>query len=148
MMLISVFIANIGPRLKYISYRFKCSNPWWNNINSLCLLCNCFPDGGLSHEPDSSPTLPDFGGVPQQSPLVVQSHQPPQASPSPPAILHDLQQPDSTSYVLLNLAKGGTAANFALFTALLIRLLKKFFSICVCDRSVLLMSLIVSQLHF
>uniref|UniRef100_A0A087XAW6 Zinc finger protein 410 n=1 Tax=Poecilia formosa TaxID=48698 RepID=A0A087XAW6_POEFO len=49
--------------------------------------------------------LPEFGGVPQQSPLVVQSHAQPPAPQSPPAMLHDLQQPDSTSYVLLNLAK-------------------------------------------
>lgn len=37
---------------------------------------------------------------------MVQAHPHPRASPSPPPILHDLQQSDSTSYVLLNLAKG------------------------------------------
>ncbi|XP_021174242.2 zinc finger protein 410 isoform X2 [Fundulus heteroclitus] len=74
-------------------------------------------DGGLSHDPDTSPSLPEFGGLPHQSPLVVRSHPQPQASPSPPAILHDLQQPDSTSYVLLNLAKGITASSESLIFA-------------------------------
>lgn len=69
---------------------------------------------GLSHEADTPPPLPEFAGVPQQSPLVVQPH--PQASQSPPAILHDLQ-PDSTSYVLLNLAKGITASSESLIFA-------------------------------
>lgn len=56
--------------------------------------------------PEGSPSLSEFGGVSERSPLVVQAHSHPQASPSPPPILHDLQQSDSTSYVLLNLAKG------------------------------------------
>uniref|UniRef100_A0A3Q3ECQ2 Zinc finger protein 410 n=1 Tax=Labrus bergylta TaxID=56723 RepID=A0A3Q3ECQ2_9LABR len=43
----------------------------------------------------------------ERGPLVVQTHSHPQASPSPPPILHDLQQSDSPSYVLLNLAKDG-----------------------------------------
>uniref|UniRef100_A0A3B3WD60 C2H2-type domain-containing protein n=1 Tax=Poecilia mexicana TaxID=48701 RepID=A0A3B3WD60_9TELE len=67
--------------------------------------------------PDSSSSLPEFGGVPQQSPLVVQSHAQPPAPQSPPAMLHDLQQPDSTSYVLLNLAKGITASSESLIFA-------------------------------
>ncbi|KAA8583390.1 hypothetical protein FQN60_015936 [Etheostoma spectabile] len=58
-------------------------------------------DGGLSHEPETSPSLSEFGGVSERSPLVVQTRD----SPSPPPILHDLQQSDSPSYVLLNLAK-------------------------------------------
>uniref|UniRef100_A0A3P9PMY6 Zinc finger protein 410 n=1 Tax=Poecilia reticulata TaxID=8081 RepID=A0A3P9PMY6_POERE len=52
-----------------------------------------------------------------QSPLVVQSHAQPPAPQSPPAMLHDLQQPDSTSYVLLNLAKGITASSESLIFA-------------------------------
>uniref|UniRef100_A0A3B5LPR2 Zinc finger protein 410 n=1 Tax=Xiphophorus couchianus TaxID=32473 RepID=A0A3B5LPR2_9TELE len=67
--------------------------------------------------PDSSSSLPEFGGVPQQSPLVVQTHAQPPAPQSPPAMLHDLQQPDSTSYVLLNLAKGITASSESLIFA-------------------------------
>eukprot|EP00064_Thunnus_orientalis_P010513 superscaffoldBa00001436_g10539 len=74
-------------------------------------------DGGLSHEPESSPSLSEFGGVSQRSPLVVQTHNHPRASPSPPPILHDLQQSDSTSYVLLNLAKGITASSESLIFA-------------------------------
>ncbi|XP_013887618.1 zinc finger protein 410 isoform X2 [Austrofundulus limnaeus] len=74
-------------------------------------------DGGLSHEPGTSPTLPEYGGVSEPSTLVVQTHSQPPASPSPPAILHDFQQPDSTSYVLLNLAKGITASSESLIFA-------------------------------
>lgn len=62
--------------------------------------CICI-ESALSHA--ASPSLSEFG--PERSPLVVQlqSHSP---TPTPPAILQDLQQPDSTSYVLLTLAKG------------------------------------------
>lgn len=62
--------------------------------------CICL-ESALSHA--ASPSLSEFG--PERSPLVVQlqSHSP---TPTPPAILQDLQQPDSTSYVLLTLAKG------------------------------------------
>ncbi|XP_042359842.1 zinc finger protein 410 [Plectropomus leopardus] len=74
-------------------------------------------DGGLSHEPETSPSLSEFGGVSERSPLVVQTHSHPRASPSPPPILHDLQQSDSTSYVLLNLAKGITASSESLIFA-------------------------------
>lgn len=63
------------------------------------------PDGGLSHEQEASHSLSEFSGVSERSPLGgVHTH--PRASPSPPAILHDLQHSDSSSYVLLNLAKG------------------------------------------
>lgn len=66
-------------------------------------VCVCVSEGTLSHA--ASPALSEFG--PERSPLVVQLHQP---SPSPPSqtptILQDLQNHDSTSYVLLNLAKG------------------------------------------
>ncbi|XP_068198220.1 zinc finger protein 410 isoform X2 [Antennarius striatus] len=74
-------------------------------------------DGGLSHEAESSPSLTEFGGVSDRSPLVVQTHTHPRTSPSPPPILHDLQQSDSTSYVLLNLAKGITATSDSLIFA-------------------------------
>uniref|UniRef100_A0A3P8U988 Uncharacterized protein n=1 Tax=Amphiprion percula TaxID=161767 RepID=A0A3P8U988_AMPPE len=50
--------------------------------------------------------------VSDQSTLVVQAHSHQRATPSPPPILHDLQQSDSTSYVLLNLAKGRRALNW------------------------------------
>ncbi|XP_074541253.1 zinc finger protein 410 [Halichoeres trimaculatus] len=72
---------------------------------------------GLSHEPEPSPSLSEFGGVSERSPLVVQTHANPRASPSPPTILNDLQQSDSTSYVLLNLAKGITASSESLIFA-------------------------------
>ncbi|XP_008283691.1 zinc finger protein 410 [Stegastes partitus] len=74
-------------------------------------------DGGLSHEPETSPSLSEFGGVSDQSTLVVQTHSHHRATPSPPPILHDLQQSDSTSYVLLNLAKGITASSESLIFA-------------------------------
>ncbi|KAM9703933.1 zinc finger protein 410 isoform 2-T2 [Menidia menidia] len=70
-------------------------------------------DGGLSHEPEASTSLSEFGGVSEQSALV-QTHSQTRASPSPPAILHDFQQSDSTSYVLLNLAKSITASSESL----------------------------------
>lgn len=79
-------------------------NPGQNSHYIQTLICST--DGGLSHEPDSSPSLSDFGGASERSPLVAQTHCQPRGSPSPPPILHDLQQSDSTSYVLLNLAKG------------------------------------------
>ncbi|XP_059897270.1 LOW QUALITY PROTEIN: zinc finger protein 410 [Gadus macrocephalus] len=69
-------------------------------------------DGRLSHEPVRSPTLsrlrPRRGRVPGvHSPLGVRSH----VSQSPPPILHELQQSDTPSYVLLNLAKGLSASS-------------------------------------
>ncbi|XP_057678563.1 zinc finger protein 410 [Corythoichthys intestinalis] len=75
-------------------------------------------DGTLSPPPESS-SLSELQGVSERSPLVVQqmhvAH--PRASPSPPPILHDLQQSDGTSYVLLNLAKGITASSESLIFA-------------------------------
>ncbi|XP_040016460.2 zinc finger protein 410 [Gasterosteus aculeatus] len=84
--------------------------------SSLCIPLE-LTDGGLSHEPERSPSLGGFGGVSEQCPLMVQAHPHPRASPSPPPILHDLQQSDSTSYVLLNLAKGITASSESLIFA-------------------------------
>ncbi|XP_077367390.1 zinc finger protein 410 [Festucalex cinctus] len=73
-------------------------------------------DGALSPPPESSSSLSELGGVSERSPLAVQqthvAH--PQSSLSPPPILHDLQQSDGTSYVLLNLAKGITASSDSL----------------------------------
>ncbi|XP_068609517.1 zinc finger protein 410 [Brachionichthys hirsutus] len=74
-------------------------------------------DGGLIHQPESSPSLTEFGGVSERSPLLVQTHSHPRTPPSPPPILHDLQQSDGTSYLLLNLAKGITAASDSLIFA-------------------------------
>lgn len=75
-------------------------------------------DGGLSHDQEGSHSLSEFSGVSERSPLGgVHSHAHPRASPSPPAILHDLQQSDSSSYVLLNLAKGITASSDSLIFA-------------------------------
>ncbi|XP_059367961.1 zinc finger protein 410 isoform X1 [Carassius carassius] len=62
------------------------------------------PESALSH--GSSPSLSDFG--PERSPLVVQLQTPPPPAQTPPPILQDLQNHDSSSYVLLNLAKGAT----------------------------------------
>lgn len=71
-------------------------------------------DGGLSHDQEGSHSLSEFSAVSERSPLGgVHAHaHHPRASPSPPAILHDLQQSDSSSYVLLNLAKGKRALVF------------------------------------
>uniref|UniRef100_A0A672KVE3 Zinc finger protein 410 n=1 Tax=Sinocyclocheilus grahami TaxID=75366 RepID=A0A672KVE3_SINGR len=55
----------------------------------------------------ASPSLSDFG--PERSPLVVQLQTPPPPAQTPPTILQDLQNHDSSSYVLLNLAKGLSA---------------------------------------
>lgn len=85
-------------------------------VSSLCSPLE-LSDEGLSHEPNSSPSLSEFGAVSEGSPLVVPTHNQPRASPSPPPILHDLQQSDSTSYVLLNLAKGITASSESLIFA-------------------------------
>lgn len=67
------------------------------------------PDGGLSHDQEGSHSLSEFSSVSERSPLGgvhAHAHAHARASPSPPTILHDLQQSDSSSYVLLNLAKG------------------------------------------
>ncbi|XP_062858344.1 zinc finger protein 410 isoform X2 [Trichomycterus rosablanca] len=72
--------------------------------NSICGQLD-LPENALSHA--TSPSLSEYG--PERSPLVVQL-QSPSPTPTSPAILQDLQQPDSTSYVLLNLAKGLAAS--------------------------------------
>ncbi|XP_056284346.1 zinc finger protein 410 [Pseudoliparis swirei] len=74
-------------------------------------------DGGLSHEPERcSPSLSARGPLAvHAAPLAV--HAAPRASPSPPPVLHDLQQADGPSYVLLNLAKGITASSESLIFA-------------------------------
>ncbi|XP_016104876.1 zinc finger protein 410-like, partial [Sinocyclocheilus grahami] len=64
------------------------------------------PESTLSHA--ASPSLSDFG--PERSPLVVQLQTPPPPAQTPPTILQDLQNHDSSSYVLLNLAKGLVAS--------------------------------------
>ncbi|XP_061757059.1 zinc finger protein 410 isoform X1 [Nerophis ophidion] len=77
-------------------------------------------DGALSSEPENSSSLSELGGVSldQSLPLVVQTHSThPPASPSSPPILHDLQQSDGTSYVLLNLAKSITTSSDSLIFA-------------------------------
>ncbi|XP_071019518.1 zinc finger protein 410-like [Oncorhynchus clarkii lewisi] len=68
-------------------------------------------EGGLSHVSARSPSRSEFGG-PERSPMVVH-HQArsPHMPPSPPPVLHDLQRSESTSYVLLNLAKGLAASS-------------------------------------
>uniref|UniRef100_A0A672Q6I1 Zinc finger protein 410 n=1 Tax=Sinocyclocheilus grahami TaxID=75366 RepID=A0A672Q6I1_SINGR len=66
----------------------------------------CFSESTLSHA--ASPSLSDFG--PERSPLVVQLQTPPPPAQTPPTILQDLQNHDSSSYVLLNLAKGLVAS--------------------------------------
>lgn len=77
-------------------------------------------DGGLSHDQEGSHSLSEFSGVSERSPLGgVHAHAHPRASPSPPAILHDLQQSDSSSYVLLNLAKGKRVLVFFLSAQIL-----------------------------
>lgn len=67
-------------------------------------------DGRLGHHAERSPSLSEYGTA-EPSPLVVQINPLPRRSPSPPPVLHDLQQSDSTSYVLLNLAKGLAASS-------------------------------------
>lgn len=73
-------------------------------VSSLCSSLQ-LSDVGLSHEAHVSPSLSEFGTVSEEGSLV---HDGPQASSSPPPILHDLQQTDSSSYVLLNLAKASS----------------------------------------
>ncbi|XP_077566384.1 zinc finger protein 410 [Stigmatopora nigra] len=73
-------------------------------------------DGTLSPPPESSSSLSQLGGVTERSPSAMRQTRP-GASPSPPPVLHDLQQSDGTSYVLLNLAKGITASSESLIFA-------------------------------
>ncbi|XP_049613344.1 zinc finger protein 410 [Syngnathus scovelli] len=76
-------------------------------------------DGALSPPPERSSSLSELSGVSERSSLGVhQAHVThSRASPSPPPILHDLQQSDGTSYVLLNLAKSITASSESLIFA-------------------------------
>uniref|UniRef100_H2M032 Zinc finger protein 410 n=1 Tax=Oryzias latipes TaxID=8090 RepID=H2M032_ORYLA len=67
---------------------------------------------GDHHEP--SPPNASLCPQTESEPSALVVHSQPRTSPSPPAILHDLQQPDSSSYVLLNLAKGITASEESL----------------------------------
>ncbi|KAI5611263.1 zinc finger protein 410 isoform X2, partial [Silurus asotus] len=94
----------LGQGLEESDSKTQCLTLLPSSDNSLCSQLD-LPESALSHA--TSPSLSDFG--PEQSPLVVQlqSHSP---APTPPAILQDLQQPDSTSYVLLNLARGLAAS--------------------------------------
>lgn len=73
-------------------------------VSSLCSPLQ-LSDEGLSHEAHVSPSLSGFGTVSEE---VSSVPGPLGASPSPPPILHDLQQTDSSSYVLLNLAKASS----------------------------------------
>ncbi|XP_016304329.1 zinc finger protein 410-like isoform X2 [Sinocyclocheilus anshuiensis] len=77
-------------------------------VSLLSSLCGPLelPESALSHA--ASPSLSDFG--PERSPLVVQLQTPPPPAQTPPTILQDLQNHDSSSYVLLNLAKGLVAS--------------------------------------
>ncbi|CAL1585845.1 unnamed protein product [Knipowitschia caucasica] len=70
-------------------------------VSSLCSPLRV-SDAGLSHEPGSSPSLSEFRAVSEDSPLV-----PAHSSPGPLPVLHELQ-PDTSSYVLLNLAKASS----------------------------------------
>ncbi|CAB1343186.1 unnamed protein product [Coregonus sp. 'balchen'] len=79
--------------------------------SSLCTQLG-LTEGGLSHVSARSPSLSEFGGA-ERSSMVVHHHHPrnPYTPPSPPLVLHDLQRSESTSYVLLNLAKGLAASS-------------------------------------
>ncbi|KAL0967698.1 hypothetical protein UPYG_G00255720 [Umbra pygmaea] len=70
-------------------------------------------EGGLSHVSARSPSLLEFGGA-ERSPMVLHPNphpRSPHTPPSPSPVLHDLQRSESTSYVLLNLAKGLAASS-------------------------------------
>ncbi|KAK3542257.1 hypothetical protein QTP86_021453, partial [Hemibagrus guttatus] len=94
----------LGQGLEESDPKTQCLPLLPSSDNSICSQLD-LPESALSDA--ASPSLSEFG--PEQSPLVVQlqSHSP---TTTPPAILQDLQQPDSTSYVLLNLAKGLAAS--------------------------------------
>ncbi|XP_033857537.1 zinc finger protein 410-like isoform X3 [Acipenser ruthenus] len=65
---------------------------------------------GLSHQ--ASPALSDYENERESLMVQLQPHRSVNISPTPssPSILHDLQQTDSTSFILLNLAKGLAAS--------------------------------------
>uniref|UniRef100_A0A4W5R8G0 Zinc finger protein 410 n=1 Tax=Hucho hucho TaxID=62062 RepID=A0A4W5R8G0_9TELE len=74
--------------------------------SSLCTQL-ALTEGGLSHVSARSLSLSEFGGA-EQSPM--EGHPNPHL-PSPSPVLHDLQRSESSSYVLLNLAKGLAASS-------------------------------------
>uniref|UniRef100_A0A8C7LLX8 Zinc finger protein 410 n=1 Tax=Oncorhynchus mykiss TaxID=8022 RepID=A0A8C7LLX8_ONCMY len=78
--------------------------------SSLCTQL-ALTEGGLSHVSARSLSLSEFGGA-EQSPMEVHPHpRRPHTPPSPSPVLHDLQRSESSSYVLLNLAKGLAASS-------------------------------------
>ncbi|XP_067097587.1 zinc finger protein 410 [Osmerus mordax] len=101
----------LGQGLEDLEPKHTCLPLLAPNDSSLCSPLE-LTEGGLSHASARSPPLSEFGGA-EQSPLV-QTNPLPRGSPSPPHVLHDLQQSDSTSYVLLNLAKGLAASSESL----------------------------------
>ncbi|KAF6723204.1 Zinc finger protein 410 [Oryzias melastigma] len=109
------FVQNASIRLvqslEESESKHSCLPPLAPAESSLCAPLE-LTDGGLGHESGPPASLSGFGCQSEPSTLVV--HSQPRTSPSPPAILHDLQQPDGSSYVLLNLAKGITASSESL----------------------------------
>ncbi|XP_047657620.1 zinc finger protein 410 isoform X1 [Tachysurus fulvidraco] len=94
----------LGQGLEESDSKTQCLPLLPSSDNPICSQLD-LPESALSDA--TSPSLSEFG--PEQNSLVVQlqSHSPTTTSP---AILQDLHQPDSTSYVLLNLAKGLAAS--------------------------------------
>lgn len=78
--------------------------------SSLCSQLH-LSDNSLSHA--ASPSLSEYEGEREQLVVQLQPHREValSTSPCPPPILHDLQQSDSTSFILLNLAKGLAASS-------------------------------------
>ncbi|KAL1253590.1 hypothetical protein QQF64_015819 [Cirrhinus molitorella] len=99
------FLMNLTPNLSCWLSLFRTRPSRWAR-NALCGPLE-LPESALSHA--ASPSLSEFG--PERSPLVVQLQSPPPPAQTPPTILQDLQNHDSTSYVLLNLAKGLAASS-------------------------------------
>uniref|UniRef100_A0A8C2BXT4 Zinc finger protein 410 n=1 Tax=Cyprinus carpio TaxID=7962 RepID=A0A8C2BXT4_CYPCA len=91
----------LGQSLEESDTKASCVQLLSSSQNALCGPLD-LPESALSH--GSSPSLSEFG--PERSPLVVQLQTPPPPAQAPPTILQDLQNHDSSSYVLLNLAKG------------------------------------------
>ncbi|KTG07466.1 hypothetical protein cypCar_00041847 [Cyprinus carpio] len=90
----------LGQSLEESDTKASCVQLLSSSQNALCGPLD-LPESALSH--GSSPSLSEFG--PERSPLVVQLQTPPPPAQAPPTILQDLQNHDSSSYVLLNLAK-------------------------------------------
>ncbi|XP_073672591.1 zinc finger protein 410 isoform X2 [Garra rufa] len=95
----------LGQSLEESDTKASCVSLLSSSQNALCGPLE-LPESALSHA--ASPSLSEFG--PERSPLVVQLQSPPPPAQTPPTILQDLQNHDSTSYVLLNLAKGLAAS--------------------------------------